>query len=929
MTTTNNKQLIITEKPSVARDIVAALGGKKAFQNNEGFYESSDYVITWAIGHLLEFLSPEDINNNYRRWRLKDLPIFPDTFVLKPKNGQKGRLKILKKLINRKDVDTVINACDAGREGELIFREILGYIGSDKPAHRLWLQSMTKDAIRRGFEKLEPATRFDGLGCAAECRAESDWLIGMNATRALTKRLQTRKERTPWSVGRVQTPTLAMLVDREIEILSHQSTQYFRIKGTFSAGDHTYEGIWFDPAFKKSDDPEVREDWLETREKAEKVIEKIRGKSGTAQETRKPSEEKAPPPFDLTNLQRAANRQYGFSARRTLQIAQRLYEEYKLITYPRTDSRCLPADYEPEAMKSINFLAQTDQYGKAATLLQNNGLQNKKKIFNNAGVSDHFALMPTTTKPPKLPAQDARIYDLIVRRFLAAFYPAALWEKVERVTTVEGEQFKTRGKTLKKEGWHAVYERNVNGKERLPKLSGDKAPVGLDEAEVLEEETKPPPRITEAGLLNLMENADRKIEDEEVSEAMQGKGLGTPATRAEIIENLVGRNYVKRTGKTLAATTKGIRLIDLVRRIHITRLASPELTGEIERHLFEVERGIRSRGDFDREIRDYTQEIVERAKSFSFDELYTNDPPLGPCPMCKSRQIVEESLVYRCQGTTSGECSFVLWKEKMGRYLDRRTVETLLANGKTPPVAGFFTRSDQPYRAALSHLGGNQIQVIPMHEAQEEEEQMEVNPAPLGECPVCKQGNIIETPVSYICSRGQTEGCPFGLPRKLLGRIMTREEVIDYIAKGRTEFLDGFTSRRGRPFRGAVILGEHGRHTWEFPTNNNKSQKTPTDPGAIIDATPIGDCPVCKKGKVITAEAGFICREGEKDCPFLLSSTIAGREMTKDEAIQYIKDGKTPLLEGFISRRGKPFQAYLVLGKNGKQRWKFPPRNQR
>ncbi len=924
------RELIITEKPSVARDIVAALGGKKLFKSRDGFFESNEHLITWAVGHLLEFLAPEDIDATYKRWRLNDLPIFPDEFTLKPKTGQKARLDLLKKLVRRKDVTALVNACDAGREGELIFREIDRYVGAEKPVKRLWLQSMTPQAIREGFAALRPGEQFEGLGCAAECRAESDWLIGMNATRALTKRLQTRRERTPWSVGRVQTPTLALMVDRELEILAHQSKPYWRIKGTFAAPEHTYEGWWFSPEQReKKDDEEQAEDRIMERAEAEAILAKVEGKAGTAREERKKTTEKAPPPFDLTSLQREANRRYSYSARRTLQTAQRLYEEHKLITYPRTDSRCLPSDYEPKVNEVLKFLATQPTYAAPAAMLLQKGLQNRTRVFNDSGVSDHFALMPTGLKAQNLPQAEGRIYDLIVRRFMAAFFPPAVWENVERITEVAGERFKTRTRVLRERGWHVVFDRKADGKEKLPPLPGDQTAVTTQKLEIVEEETKPRPRISEAGLLNLMENAGRHIDDDELSAVLRDKGLGTPATRSEIIENLIQRGYVKRVGKPLAATPKGIRLIDILRRIRVNRLASAELTGELEFHLRQIERGDRTRTDFTNEIKEYTQEIVERAKGFVFDKLYTKDPTLGRCPICKKRQVVEESLVYRCNGVAKDACSFLLWKEKHGRYLDRTTVETLLQNGRTPPVAGFFTREDKPYRAVLTLDASGQVQVEPEHALESDDDlQVPVDPTPIGACPVCKKGQIIETPRSYICSRGEKEGCPFALPRKLLARTMVRKEAAVYITEGKTPVLEGFISRRGRPFRASLILGENGRHSWEFPSREATTARRKVEIGKVVDTESLGPCPVCKKGRVLTTEGAYACRDGEDGCTFNLPRTILGREISREEAVTFVTDGQTDVLDGFISRRGRPFRAALVLGKNGKYRWKFPSRTQ-
>lgn len=919
-----NKELVITEKPSVARDILAAMGGTKTFESHKDYFEGKDFIISWAIGHLLEFLSPEDIDPAYKRWRLTDLPIFPEPFCLKPKAGQKARLNLLKKLLHRNDVVSVINACDAGREGELIFREICGHLGNGKPVKRLWLQSMTPEAIRGGFASMEPGTSFNGLGSAAECRAESDWLIGINATRALTKRLQTRKERAPWSVGRVQTPTLALLVDRELEILAHRIKPYWRIKALFAAPDHPYEAWWFHP--ERGKEEEGRDDWILDREQAQEILGRIEGKPGTAREKRKASKEKAPPPFDLTSLQREAHRRFGYSARRTLDAAQKLYERYKLITYPRTDSRCLPGDYEPKVKEVISVLSRIPDYAEAAGTLLQAGLRNRSRIFNDSGVSDHFAIMPTGMESTKLTPEVERVYDLVVRRFLSAFFPEAVWENVERITKVADERFRTRTRVLKEPGWQMVFERKAEGQGKLPPIGKGETDVKTEEVEIVEEEAKPPSRISEAGLLRLMENAGKQIDDEELSALMKDKGLGTPATRAEIIENLIGRQYMRRVGKSLAATSKGIRLIDILRRIHVDRLASAELTGELEQHLRELERGERSREAFTKEIRDYTGQIVERAKAFEFDELFRVDPPLGLCPVCKQEQVVEEGLFYRCEGVPKETCSLLVWKEKQGRYLDRGSVETLLTEGKTPPVAGFFTQEGKAYSAVLELDPQGQVRIRSGQEGENAEPVGPIDSTPIGKCPVCREGEVLETSGGYACSRVEDEGCAFKLPKRLCQRELSRDEIRAYIAEGKTGYLDGFISRRGRPFRASLVLGEKGRIKWDFPPRGTSEAPNSEGNGEITDHEPLGTCPLCKEGNVLTTERAYACQQDSPGCTFNLPLVLLDREISRDEASDYVLKGRTEVLEGFISRRGRPFSAKLVMKKNGRVGYEFPSR---
>lgn len=928
---TGTKELVLTEKPSVARDIADALGGKKSFREHDGYYEGDRYLVSWAIGHLLEFLEPDDIDPAYKRWRLADLPILPEAFDMKPKPGQKARLSLLKKLANRPDVTGLINACDAGREGELIFREIRRYLKTGKPVLRLWLQSMTSQAIREGFGRMKPGPLYEGLGSAAEFRAESDWLIGINATRALTKRLQTRKETEPWSVGRVQTPTLALLVDRELEILAHRSRPYWRVKAAFAAADHEYEGWWFQPQRQKAEGEESRDDWIMDPQAAQAILERVRGKPGLAREERKPSAEKAPPPFDLTSLQREANRRFGYSASRTLDAAQQLYEKYKLLTYPRTDSRCLPVDYEPKAREVISTLAETPEYGEAARVLLDKGLQNRSRIFDDSGVTDHFAIMPTGLKSSKLPQGVGRVYDLVVRRFLAAFFPPALWENIERVTVVEGEHFRTRARILQQPGWQFVFEREVADQQKLPLLGQGDVPVSTLSAEVLEEEVKPPSRISEAGLLRLMENAGKQIEDEELSSLMRDKGLGTPATRAEIIENLIGRKYVRRVGKSLGATPKAIRLIDILRRIQVDRLASAEMTGEMEYHLRQLERGERSRESFNDEIREYTRQIVDRVKAFAYEELYAREESPGPCPVCKTRRVVEDALAYRCEGADQELCGFRLWKEKQGRYLDRSTVETLLKEGRTPLVPGFFSREGKPYSAFLELDAAGVTHVRLSEQPDEELHRALADTSPLGNCPVCGENQVFQTPRGYACSGVEQNKCSFKLPASLCRREIAREEAQAFLKEKRTGVLEGFVSRKGRPFRATLSLNEQGRIEWSFPKRESARGNGADAPpvGEIVDPESLGVCPLCKQGKVLEAENAYVCREGGEGCAFVLPRTLLGREIQRAEAAEYVLNGKTEVLEGFISQRGRPFRAALIRKKNGKYGYQFPDRGRR
>jgi DNA topoisomerase-3 len=871
-----SKPLVITEKPSVARDIVAVLGG---FRDHDGFWESEELLVTFSVGHIVELLSPEDVDPKYKRWTLDTLPILPEKFEFKQKAGASERIRTIKKLLARDDVDEVINACDAGREGELIFREIVNFLGCEKPTRRLWLQSMTPASIRSGFESLSPGEDYDGLGAAASCRSQSDWLIGLNATRALTRRLKGRKEKTAWSAGRVQTPTLAILVGRELEILSHVPLPYWQLEAQFSTESHEYRGVWFDPAFQASDlRPEARDDRILDETRANAIIDEVSGRPGAASETRKPSRETAPPLFDLTSLQREGNRRFGWSARRTLNAAQRCYEMHKVLTYPRTDSRALPSDYRSTVDQTLQAFSKSGPYQAEARALLERGMQNTKRTFDDSKISDHFAVIPTGKLPgAPLSGDDGRLFDLVARRFLATFFPAAVWTRVERTTEVAGNSFRSRSRTLDEPGWRAVMGQTEQEDQTLPALiTGETESEGVAantlDVELHPERTKPAPRVTEARLLSLMESAGRQVEDEELAEAMREKGIGTPATRADIIENLIAKGYLVRLGKALRPTVKGIRLVDVLNRIHADRLARPDLTGELEFRLSEVERGERSPDEFMREIVDYTKEIVDLTVSFDYEDLYDKDAPLGKCPLCE-RIVYERSWFYRCEevpgATGDDDCAFRIWKDKSGRYIDRKTVEVLLEKGETGELEGFTYRDGRTYDARLS-LEDGELQLHPVQgsagERVSDVPEYDVDTQPIGSCPMGCGSDVVETPTQFRCEAGlakeaqnqqnatawaderkaagqplrkykippEDKPCPFVLARTVCKREMTREDCLKFIQNRETDMLDDFTSRFGRPFGAKLVLKENGRHGFEFlnPSRGSQRKKAAAKRGA-------------------------------------------------------------------------------------------------
>jgi DNA topoisomerase-3 len=698
------KTLVIAEKPSVGRDLASALPGSFE-KNGDTHLESDDTVITWAVGHLVQLAEPEEYDEKLKRWRMADLPIVPDAFKLTPRDAKsKKQLNAILKLLKRADVDRIVNACDAGREGELIFAYIYEVSGVDKPVDRLWISSMTKQAIREGFEKLRPGEQLRDLEAAARSRSEADWLVGMNATRAATIRGRA------WvggvvSLGRVQTPTLAMIVKREREIQAFVPEPYRLVHATF---DPRYAGLWFE-----GDETRIFGDLA----RAEQIVDKVRGKDGIVEKAeRKEQSERAPLLYDLTSLQRDANRRFGFSARRTLQAAQSLYEGKKAITYPRTSSRFLSGDMVPQLMPTAETLRPIDDYRAAAEYVLALDQLPLARVVNDAKVDDHHAIIPTDIEHDvvQFTPDERRIFDLIARRFLAVFHPPARYARTTVITLVEEERFRTRGKITLAPGWRAVYgleadaekqaeDEEVDGGE-IPALEQGQT-VRCATAEFEDKMTRPPPRYSEATLLSAMETAGKLIDDEELREAMKESGLGTPATRAETIETLIRREYIERVGKDLQATPKGIQVITMLEE---HKLTSPELTGDWEHKLAEIERGKGDRKAFMEGIAAFTKETVDQIAALDKEKLRPERAELGLCPRCGAETgeiIRENSKAYGCTSWKSREetgCGFVIWKRVASRTLTPEVARQLIEEGKTKEVlSGFRSRAGKPFRARL------------------------------------------------------------------------------------------------------------------------------------------------------------------------------------------------------------------------------------
>ena len=694
------KTLVIAEKPSVGRDLARVLPGP--FAKQEGYLEGPEHVLTWAVGHLVQLAEPDEYDAKYKKWRMADLPIVPPKFKLVVRDERsKKQMSVVTQQLGRADVEDVVNACDAGREGELIFAYLFEKARSKKPVQRLWLSSMTKAAMERAFKELRPAAEFAALEAAARSRSESDWIVGMNATRAATIRLRSSFDGAV-SLGRVQTPTLAILTRREEEIRAFVPEPYWLVDAVFAAsGERVYEGRYHDGAKPR----------LATAPDADAIVAAVRGQTGviTHLETKK-RKERAPLLYDLTTLQREANSRYGFTARRTLAAAQRCYEEHKVLTYPRTSSRYLTSDMTPELKAIAGHVGGAGrEYQAAAAYVQGLDMLPLGRVVADDKVGDHHAIIPTnsTHNLDKLSDDDRRIYDMVARRFLAVFHPEAVFENTKVETTVVGHVFRTRGKVLLVPGWRGVYGELAEGPDaadddegrdqQLPKLVLDED-VETREVAAEEKETKPPRRYSDASLLGAMETAGRLVDDDEMREAMKESGIGTPATRASIIERLIDVGYVERDARALVATEKGLNVIRLLGDHPLT---SPSLTGDWEARLGMIERGEEPRARFMADIKGFAESTVADLDA-KLKDVRIPRANLGPCPVC-GHDIVENRKGFSCWGREDPGCGFVIWKAKAGKTLPMAVAKELIATGRTAkPVTGFKGRSGRSFRARLA-----------------------------------------------------------------------------------------------------------------------------------------------------------------------------------------------------------------------------------
>ena len=850
-----SKTLVIAEKPSVAQDIVRALtpvAGK--FDKHEEHFENERYLVTSAVGHLVEIEAPEEFDVKRGKWSFAHLPVIPPRFDLKPVDKTKTRLNAVVRLARRKDVTELINACDAGREGELIFRLIEQYAGGakgslGKPMRRLWLQSMTPQAIRDGFAQLRSEQQMQGLADAARSRSEADWLVGINGTRAMTAFNSQGGGFFLTTVGRVQTPTLSLVVEREEKIRAFVSRNYWEVHASFAAQAGEYLGKWFDPQFRKGDDPEARADRVWNLAQAQQIADAVRGKPATVTEESKPTTQASPLLFDLTSLQREANGKFGFSAKTTLALAQALYEKHKALTYPRTDARALPEDYLGVARQTFEMLAGSGM-GHLAPFarqaLEERMVRPSRRIFDNTKISDHFAIIPTTQAPHGLSDAEQKLYDLVARRFMAVFFPSAEYQVTTRISRIEPHSFKTEGKVLVRPGWLAIY-----GKEAASEVEGGKEgdrgqplvavqpgerPLAA-QAEAKGLRTKPPARYSEATLLGAMESAGKQIDDDELREAMQEKGLGTPATRAAIIEGLLTEKYMLREGRELIPTAKAFQLMTLLRGLEVEELCRAELTGEWEYKLAQMEKGQLSRAAFMQQIAAMTERMVRKAKEYDRDTIPGDYATLqAPCPNCGG--VVRENYRrYACTGKDGGEgCGFSFGKSPAGRTFEVAEAEQLVRERRIGPLSGFRSKAGWPFTAEIAIVRDEEAGNYKLEfdfgddkDAEETGELVHFADEALGPCPACG-APVHEHGSNYVCSKAvptaaqPTPSCTFKSGKIILQQPIERAQMARLLATGKTDLLDKFVSNRTRRAFKARLAWDAaaGKVNFEFEPREGK-----------------------------------------------------------------------------------------------------------
>ena len=951
------KTLIIAEKPSVASDLARVLGkktGKFRKDDSTGSFVNDTLIITSAVGHLVEQKKPQTEDGKSLPWKMDYLPVMPKSMELEPITKSADRLKKVLKLARSKDVTALVNACDAGREGELIFRNIIRYGKIKKPLSRLWMQSMTDDAILEAWATLKSDAAMTNLADAAVCRSESDWLVGLNSTRALTVLQSSAGGFNITPTGRVQTPTLALLASRQKDILAFTPETYYEVRATFKATAGTYEGRWFDPEWKKDETaPQRTRERLWDADTAAAIARRCEGRPATVKEVKKPVSMPAPLLFDLTSLQKEASNRFGFSASRTLQIAQECYEKHKVLTYPRTDSKFLPDDYLKIATRTVAAIGEQmpTMAPFTADILDNHRIRPSKRVFDSSKVSDHFAIIPTG-KFTSLSGDAAKIFQLVVQRFLGVFLPNAEYEDTDRTSIVSSpgakDHFHTHGRVLLKAGWKALYASPDRKKkdELCPVAPNEK--VLTEKTSAQEDHTKAPAAYTEATLLTAMETAGKLVEDEELAYAMKERGLGTPATRAAIIEGLLTQEYIARDGKDLVATRRGMDLIDLLSKIGLSTLSSPELTGEWEYRLKLMESGRLDRESFMKDIRTYTKDIVDAVREYMSNG---KNPDLNiPCPACG-----QSPLSSRVDAVSCTACKFRIRRVHAGLGLGDELLAELISKKELPVMEGFRSKFGKPFKAGLRLLapekeGGAWKAEFYFDDGKAAAPASTGVQRNLGTITVMNQGELElqENDKQWSVPAFQQTGSKTGftMSKTILGKEIEIQHLYKVLAEGKSELITGFISQRtSRPFDAYLTLdARKGTVGFEFPPREPRKKDskatadkkfTAADATAqdLTKATRHGVIKVKGKGEhelLETEEAWHVdgLTYGKNRKPLVIPRTMCGITLTADVVGRLLTKGKTELIKDFVSHKsGKNFDAYLVFTPStGRISYEFPPR---
>ena len=905
-----NKQLIIAEKPSVTREFVSVLGKKfkESFTNNRSYYESDSYIITHGFGHLLRTKEPTDYEE-FGGWNWNSLPFYPPSGSLDyipGKNGQEQQLAVITKLLKRKDISLVINACDAEREGELIFWEIYHYKSCKHPVKRAWIKAMTEKDILEGLspKSLRDESFYLPRKEEAYARQYADWALGQNLTTGYSVKVNIGRV---LHIGRVQTPTLALIVQRFNEIQNFVSEPYFEIVAEFGG---KYKGTWF-----KGTRSETK---ISKKEDAASIVKKINNQSATVTTKNVEISKTFPHPlFNLTGLSREANKKFGLSAKKTLDVAQLLYERYKAITYPRSDSKYLPNSIVSDFPEILNGLSK-ENYGKYTSKIIEQNIPTSKRFVDDKKVSDHHAIIPTTKSVNPNSFKDEsdskgkliatkkeinQIFDLITRRFLAAFYPPSQYEKTEITTTVENETFKTNGKILVDAGWEEVYGKDApneneekNEEDLLPNIE-DGEQNNVTNSDILSKKTKPPKLYDENSLLGVMENPHRSIDEGTLKDliAETGASLGTEATRAATIEKLIEKNYVERKGKMLSPTSLGIKLI----AIAPDTLTSPEITADWEKRLKDIAKKEEDRKTFEKDIREFVETQLQALKESNLSVSFADEAlnkPIGTCPICK-KDVMEWSKVFACASSNREERCFLVFKTMAKKSISKNQVVKLLTDGKTDTIKGFKTTEGNSFEAKLAIINGEvKFDFPPIIN-----EEMDIS------CPKCN-GKMFKKNKVYACENDTREKNCFVLFREISKREISEDEATQLITKGETGVLSGFWNKEKKPYAARLYLNDKKDLSFDY---KNEALDHP--------------CPFCG-GDVTESLKAFGCTNRQNGCSFTIWKTVAGKKITNKTANVLLKDGKTKLIKGFKGKKNS-FDAMLVINKENKKiEFEFPPR---